>query len=66
MQLQAAGRRPPWQRSAPRTLRPPPFPGRLRQMQRLQAREREDGTGGLVDVAMDQESFRDLISVFAD
>jgi hypothetical protein len=40
-------------------------PSRL-QMQRLQARENEDGSGSLVNVAMDQESFRDLISVLAD
>ena len=36
------------------------------QLQRLQARENEDGSGALVDVAMDQEAFRDLISAMAD
>lgn len=36
------------------------------QMQRLQARENEDGTGSLMDAVMDQESFRDLISVLED
>jgi hypothetical protein len=42
------------------------------QMQRLQAREREPGAapgdngGLLVDVTLDQEAFRDLISVLAD
>ncbi|KIZ00564.1 hypothetical protein MNEG_7396 [Monoraphidium neglectum] len=35
-------------------------------MQRLQAREEEGGGGDLVDVVMDQESFRDLISVMYD
>jgi hypothetical protein len=35
-------------------------------MQQLQARESEDGTGDLVNVALDQESFRDIISVLAD
>ncbi|KAI8463135.1 MAG: hypothetical protein J3K34DRAFT_527240 [Monoraphidium minutum] len=36
------------------------------QIQRLQAREEEGGGGRLVDVAMDQEAFRDLISVMQD
>lgn len=36
------------------------------QLQRLQARENDDGSGALVPVALDQDAFRDLISVLAD